>query len=246
MFCAPASGIFVRRPAASAGGLPASPRADPRPFDRRVPEFFCTLASLSIITTSRSPLTSSTLNANCRRSGINCPQRSCSIFEVQRVSSIENIPPAVTLRGRFEFVSQRSLAPPDPLPVSLLAPPPIPIGPAAPATLAIVNFDAAAGDVLPLQVLGHLQKIYERGRENFGNMEMTRDFWRARNRDLQERRDQDPVHEVQPYHPDKFIRVSKKNLFRNPKSLRPRASTRPTYSRTSAEFKQSAHAKPSS
>ena len=37
VFSAPASGVFVRRPAASAGGWPASPCADPRPFGRRVP-----------------------------------------------------------------------------------------------------------------------------------------------------------------------------------------------------------------
>ena len=100
----------------------------------------------------------------------------------------------------YADVSERSLAPPDPLPVPLPAPPPIPIGPAAPATLPIADGDAAAGGVLPQQIPAYLQNLYERARENVGNMEMTREFWRARDRDLPERRDQDPIHQIQPCH----------------------------------------------
>ena len=44
------------------------------------------------------------------------------------------------------------------------------------------------------------RNLYERARENVGNMEMARELWRARDRDLQERRDQEPVHQVQPDH----------------------------------------------
>ena len=92
----------------------------------------------------------------------------------------------------YADVSERSLAPPDPqyqyryVP----SPPPNPIRPAAPAILPIVDIDAAAGGVLPQQVPAHLQNLYERARENVGNMEMAREFWpwRARDRDLQERR----------------------------------------------------------
>ena len=62
VFSAATSGIFVRRPAASAGGLLASPRADPRPLSRRVPELLSVLQRICLRTTSRSPLTSSTLN----------------------------------------------------------------------------------------------------------------------------------------------------------------------------------------
>ena len=100
----------------------------------------------------------------------------------------------------YADVSERSLAPPDPLPVPLPAPPPIPIGPAAPAILPIVDVDAAAGGVLPQQVPAHLQNLYERAREKVSNMEMAREFWRARDRDLQERRIQEPIHQVQPDH----------------------------------------------
>ena len=42
--------------------------------------------------------------------------------------------------------------------------------------------------------------LYERALENVGNMEKAREFGRARDRDLQERRDQDPVHQAQPDH----------------------------------------------
>ena len=87
-------------------------------------------------------------------------------------------------------VSERSIAPPDPVPVLLPAHPPTPVGPATPAILPIVDVGAAARGVLPQQIPAHLQNLYERARENFGNMEMTRDFWRARDRDHQERRDQ--------------------------------------------------------
>ena len=38
------------------------------------------------------------------------------------------------------------------------------------------------------------------GAAHVGNMEMAREFWRARDRDHQERRDQDPVHQVHPDH----------------------------------------------
>ena len=100
----------------------------------------------------------------------------------------------------YADVSERSLAPPDPLPVPLPAPPPIPVGPAAPAILPIVDGDAAAGGVLPQQVPAHLQNLYERARENVGNMKMVREFWRAQNRDHQERRDQDPFHQFHPDH----------------------------------------------
>ena len=60
VFSAPAFGVFVRRRAASAGGLSASPYAHPRLLGQRVPELRCTLTSL--FTTSRPPLTSSTLS----------------------------------------------------------------------------------------------------------------------------------------------------------------------------------------
>ena len=94
----------------------------------------------------------------------------------------------------YADVSERSLAPPDLLPVPLPAPPPIPMGPAAPAIFRIVDVDAAAGGVLPQQVSAQLQNLFERAPGNIGNMEMAREFWRARDRDLQERRAQDPVH----------------------------------------------------
>ena len=86
------------------------------------------------------------------------------------------------------------------VPVSLPAPPPIPVGPAAPAILPIVDVDAAAGGVLPQQVPTHLQNLYERARENVGNMEMAREFWRARDRDHQEQRNQYLLHQVHPDH----------------------------------------------
>ena len=89
----------------------------------------------------------------------------------------------------YTDVSERSLAPPDPLLVPLQTPQPIPVGPAAPAILPIVDVDAAAGGVLPQQVPAHLQNLYERAHENVRNMEMAREFWRARDRDLQERRE---------------------------------------------------------
>ena len=100
----------------------------------------------------------------------------------------------------YADVSERSFVPPDPLPVPLPAPPLIPIAPAAPAILPIVDVGAAAGGVLPHQVPAHLQNLYERARENVGNIEMAREFWRARDRDLQERRDQGPVYQVQLDH----------------------------------------------
>ena len=96
----------------------------------------------------------------------------------------------------YADVSERSLAPPDPLPVPLPSPPPIPIRPVAPAVLPIEDIDVAAGGVLPPQVPTHLQNLYERARENFGNMEIAREFWRARDRE----RVHEPVHQVQPDH----------------------------------------------
>ena len=58
VFSAPASGVFVRRPAASAGGLPASPRADPRPLGWRIPQLFFVLqrACLPLFQDPRSPV----------------------------------------------------------------------------------------------------------------------------------------------------------------------------------------------
>ena len=76
----------------------------------------------------------------------------------------------------YADVSERSLAPPDPLPVPLPSPLPISMRPAAPAVLPITNIDAAAGGVLPQQVPAHLQNFYERARENVENMEMAREF----------------------------------------------------------------------
>ena len=100
----------------------------------------------------------------------------------------------------YADVSERTLAPPDPLPLPLPAPPPTPVGPAAPAILPIADVDAAAGGALPQQVPAHLQNLYERARKNVGNMEMAREFWRARDRDHQERRDQNPIHQFHPAH----------------------------------------------
>ena len=100
----------------------------------------------------------------------------------------------------YADLSKRSFAPPDPLSVPLPASPPIPIGPAAPAILLIVDVDAAAGGILPQQVAAHLQNLYERARKNVENMEMACEFWRTRDRDLQEHRDQDPFHQTQPDH----------------------------------------------
>ena len=121
-----------------------------------------------------------------------------------RAGSSRSSAPAASRSSRrpssYADVSERSLAPPDPLPVPPPAPPPIPIGPAALAILPIVGVDAAAGGILPRQVPAHLQNLYERARENVGNMEMTREFWHARDRDHQERRDQDPVHQAHPNH----------------------------------------------
>ena len=76
----------------------------------------------------------------------------------------------------YADVSERSLAPPDPLPVPLPSPPPMPIRPVAPAVLPIEDIDVAAGGVLPPQVPTHLQNLYERARENVGNMEIAREF----------------------------------------------------------------------
>ena len=84
--------------------------------------------------------------------------------------------PAHERPSSYANVSERSLAPPDPLPLSPLALPPIQVGPTALATPPIVDIDTAAGSILPQQAPAHLQNLYGRARENVGNRETAREF----------------------------------------------------------------------
>ena len=64
--------------------------------------------------------------------------------------------------------------------------------------LPIVDVDAAAGGILSQQVSARLQNLYKRAREDVGNMEMAREFRRARERDLPEQRNQYSFHLSNP------------------------------------------------